>query len=186
MIVLTTQEASKHIRMNADKLRALAARKDAREKEAAERDAYLESVRVWDLSDVAKCLGLTLAETRKLSFMPGFPVAMRLDASPNSRRWWRQQFDGFSVEQLKALKRRCQLYRHFSSDGTLLYVGISLSTINRLIQHNKSSGWMADVTRIEITHYASTEQALAAERNAVKKEMPLFNTVHTGQKRRKK
>jgi hypothetical protein len=42
------------------------------------------------------------------------------------------------------------LYRHFDKDGTLLYVGISLSAINRLGQHKDNAHWFSSIKRVEI------------------------------------
>ena len=68
-----------------------------------------------------------------------------------------------------------QLYRHFDNSNTLLYVGISLSTFARLSQHKDHSPWFKQVNRVEIQHFDTREEAMAAERQAIKTENPTFN-----------
>jgi hypothetical protein len=73
------------------------------------------------------------------------------------------------------------LYRHFDADGTLLYVGISLSTIHRLSEHAQCSHWFWRIARVEITPYATRDAAAKAELIAIQHEHPLYNV--TGKKR---
>jgi len=68
-----------------------------------------------------------------------------------------------------------QLYRHFDKNNNLLYVGISLSTFHRLSQHRDHSGWFYGITNVTIEHFDKREEALAAERKAIKSENPKFN-----------
>jgi hypothetical protein len=68
------------------------------------------------------------------------------------------------------------LYRHFDSDGRLLYVGISLSAIIRLAEH-RASPWFDDIARVEIERHPTRKAALAAERKAIRDERPLHNIV---------
>lgn len=68
-----------------------------------------------------------------------------------------------------------QLYRHFDEDNKLLYVGISLSTFNRLSQHKDHSDWFKKIKNVTIEHFQTREEAMAAERNAIKSENPKFN-----------
>lgn len=70
------------------------------------------------------------------------------------------------------------LYRHYDAAGCLLYIGISLSAFTRFAQHKHGSVWSANVTRMEIEHYASREAALRAERRAIQVEQPVWNVQH--------
>lgn len=70
------------------------------------------------------------------------------------------------------------LYRHYAKDETLLYVGISCKPITRLKQHEHDSGWAAEIARVEIERFGSRQDALEAERAAIKKERPKHNVVH--------
>ena len=67
------------------------------------------------------------------------------------------------------------LYRHFDSSGSLLYVGQSLSAINRLSQHKDCSHWFNQIAVVKIEHFQRREEVLAAERTAIIKENPRFN-----------
>jgi len=69
------------------------------------------------------------------------------------------------------------LYRHYGSCGELLYIGISLSVINRTMQHSRS-GWWDSVAKIEIDRYPSRESAVDAEKSAIISENPIHNIIH--------
>lgn len=70
------------------------------------------------------------------------------------------------------------LYRHFGGNGELLYVGISLSAVNRLRDHMKCSGWAEEISRVEIQTFKTRAEALKAERDAIKAECPKHNKHH--------
>lgn len=72
-----------------------------------------------------------------------------------------------------------QLYRHWDKDDNLLYVGISLSAVQRTSQHKRLAGWFPKVTKITIEHFDSREAALKAEKKAIRKEEPRFNKAHS-------
>lgn len=67
------------------------------------------------------------------------------------------------------------LYRHFSQDGELLYIGISLSAVQRLKQHKADKGWAGEIASVHIDYFPTRAAALEAERNAITREKPLFN-----------
>lgn len=75
-------------------------------------------------------------------------------------------------------KTPTELYRHYDKDGTLLYVGISLSTVARLGQHKTYSRWFEKIDTIKIERYTSRKAALAAEKRAIKSERPKYNKAH--------
>lgn len=70
------------------------------------------------------------------------------------------------------------LYRHWNSDGELLYVGISLSAVQRLGQHRTTAHWFGQIANMTIEWFDSREAALEAERQAIKSECPKFNKAH--------
>lgn len=79
--------------------------------------------------------------------------------------------------------RPCELYRHFDKDGVLLYVGISYSSVERLMKgHRQNAHWFDQVARIEIERFSSRAEALKAEKAAISKDLPRFN-VWTGERR---
>ena len=67
------------------------------------------------------------------------------------------------------------LYRHFSGDDTLLYVGISLNILNRTYQHRRCSGWFDEIKRIDVEWFPSRQEAIDAEDQAIKGESPQHN-----------
>lgn len=73
---------------------------------------------------------------------------------------------------------KTSLYRHYNSSDELLYVGISLSALQRLGQHAEHSAWFGSISRVTIEHYETRQLALDAEREAVIRERPLHNVHH--------
>ena len=70
------------------------------------------------------------------------------------------------------------LYRHFSKNGTLLYVGISSSHLSRLQTHAENAHWRDMIASVTIEKYPDRESAHAAEVKAIQTENPLFNKQH--------
>ena len=68
-----------------------------------------------------------------------------------------------------------QIYRHFDSEGNLLYIGVSLSALNRLQTHRDKADWRHDITKVVIKKFPDRESALKAEKLAIQKEHPRFN-----------
>jgi len=71
------------------------------------------------------------------------------------------------------------LYRHFNARGKLLYVGISVKPLDRLLSHVSGSAWVSEIVRIEISWCADRTEAMLAEADAIKSERPLWNQVHS-------
>ena len=69
----------------------------------------------------------------------------------------------------------CTLYRHFTAAGVLLYAGISERALWRLHQHKKASDWFPNIAHITMCHYATRQEALAAEKVAIQNEKPIYN-----------
>jgi len=72
---------------------------------------------------------------------------------------------------------RQHLYRHFDEWENLLYVGVSLSAIQRLAQHKHQSHWFNSIEKITIERFLTRKEALEAERTAIQKENPLHNVA---------
>lgn len=70
------------------------------------------------------------------------------------------------------------LYRCYSVNGDLLYIGISASAIARLAQHAEASHWFNEIARVDIEPFNTREEAEAAELEAIGTEDPLFNIRH--------
>lgn len=70
------------------------------------------------------------------------------------------------------------LYRYYDKHENLLYVGISFSAMNRLIQHKSSAKWADKIIRMDIEWFNTRIEAEKAEKKAIKKESPQFNIIH--------
>ena len=71
------------------------------------------------------------------------------------------------------------LYRYFDSAGVLLYVGITSAWHLRLKGHQARSPWWSRAANITLVHFATQEEAVAAERTAISNEHPLYNRAHS-------
>lgn len=70
------------------------------------------------------------------------------------------------------------LYRFWSPDGTLLYIGITNSLPARIGQHSDQKPWWREVAKITVQHFDSRDAVLAAEREAIRAESPKYNIHH--------
>lgn len=75
------------------------------------------------------------------------------------------------------MREKTELYRHFDTDGRLLYVGVSLSTVARLSSHMCESKWSGQIASITIERFPTRQEALAAEAAAIKLERPAHNVA---------
>ena len=64
-------------------------------------------------------------------------------------------------------------------------MGISLSAIARLGQHERHSGWFGSIASVKVEHFDTRGEALAAEKAAIQGEDPLHNKYHKRHKRHK-
>lgn len=67
------------------------------------------------------------------------------------------------------------VYRAFDSAGRLLYVGCSVSVDARLRQHEASAQWWLYKDKLAVEEFASQDEALAAEAEAIATEHPRWN-----------
>jgi hypothetical protein len=81
-------------------------------------------------------------------------------------RWLRDDF---------ALFGGTLLYRIWSADRILLYVGVSQNPFERLRTHAQNAPWWPHATLITYQIFRAGHDALAAERTAIRTEAPLFN-----------
>jgi Helix-turn-helix domain/GIY-YIG catalytic domain len=70
------------------------------------------------------------------------------------------------------------LYRYFSANLDLLYVGISTNPVSRLEQHSSDKSWIDDVASIKMEKFASRSDAMLAEARAIEIEQPLHNKAN--------
>lgn len=76
--------------------------------------------------------------------------------------------------------RTTTLYRLRDADGALLYVGISQSAMRRLGEHAASKSWWDEVARVDVEHFATRAEAVAAEWRAIGDENPRHNIDRRG------
>ena len=67
------------------------------------------------------------------------------------------------------------LYRHFDADSVLLYVGRSRCALGRLSGHKRESTWYDAIACMTIERFATLQQVLRAEQEAIRREKPRFN-----------
>lgn len=70
------------------------------------------------------------------------------------------------------------VYRMYSAQGELLYVGQSALPQNRLMQHRLGADWVREVATITVAWFDSRKDATEAEMAAIKFEGPRFNLEH--------
>jgi predicted GIY-YIG superfamily endonuclease len=70
------------------------------------------------------------------------------------------------------------LYRLFSNDRALLYIGIAGNPGRRFEQHAGDKLWWGEVATLTLEHFTDRATALVAERRAIETERPLHNVVH--------
>ena len=73
------------------------------------------------------------------------------------------------------LAGRTAVYRYFDEGDRLLYVGIAKDSAVRDVQHAARSAWRKLSVRREVEWFESRPDALAAEREAIRSEGPMFN-----------
>lgn len=78
---------------------------------------------------------------------------------------------------IKPKDKSTYLYRHFSGEGDLLYVGISCNALKRLNAHRVASPWFGDIASVQIQKFSTREEALTAEREAISSEKPKHNVT---------
>lgn len=86
--------------------------------------------------------------------------------------------DRISIGQAGLNGRRHALYRFFDASDVLLYVGITVDIGARFKKHSGDKPWWSEVDRIGIDRFSTRQEALDAERKAIKEEQPLHNVVH--------
>ena len=70
------------------------------------------------------------------------------------------------------------LYRHYGPNGDLLYVGQTMSAWKRSSQHLIKANWRDFIWLIVIEPFATREEVLAAEQEAIRNEYPKHNITH--------
>lgn len=84
-----------------------------------------------------------------------------------------------SANALRLGRTPTALYRFYSGDGQLLYIGITIDVERRWKQHASSAVWWHLRARHAVEHFPSRAEAETAERAAVRAEKPLYNYVYS-------
>jgi predicted GIY-YIG superfamily endonuclease len=67
------------------------------------------------------------------------------------------------------------VYRMFSADGDLLYVGLTVNPPARLLEHSRKTAWYHEVGHVTFTWYPDRQAAADGEREAIATESPRHN-----------
>lgn len=70
------------------------------------------------------------------------------------------------------------LYRFYDPDEKLLYVGITRNPPSRFRDHESQKIWWRQIARIDVEWHPNRQDALDAEREAIRTEKPLHNIIH--------
>jgi hypothetical protein len=73
------------------------------------------------------------------------------------------------------LKVPTTLYRLFSADDALLYVGVTGNVKTRMAYHSTDKPWWPEVARMEVESHPSRTAAETAEDHAIAGERPRYN-----------
>lgn len=92
------------------------------------------------------------------------------------------------METLPLVRTRCEvgqrpdkrmtshvLYRMMDENENLLYVGISMASMQRMLQHRATKVWFHKVVHVRFEHFKTREAAMAAEHLAIATEGPRYN-----------
>ena len=71
------------------------------------------------------------------------------------------------------------LYRMYGNNNELLYVGITGDPDARLKAHQRNSAWYPMMRSARHERFDTLEMALAAEKQVIKVERPLYNKTHS-------
>lgn len=74
--------------------------------------------------------------------------------------------------------RAACVYRLYSADEQLLYVGVAVDPDNRLKEHRRTKRWFDQVHSWRLAWMASESDAYAAEARAIHMEGPRYNGTH--------
>ncbi len=67
------------------------------------------------------------------------------------------------------------VYRFYDERGKLLYVGVTSRGMNRFSEHGQMKKWWPRVRTTKVEHFATYQEALRAERTAIRSEAPVHN-----------
>jgi len=81
------------------------------------------------------------------------------------------------IPQAAERERKVAVYRHFSKDGQLLYVGKSVNPFERLSGHIRRGDWPYEIAAVTLQWFDDETAALDAEHLAIMVENPIWNAT---------
>lgn len=70
------------------------------------------------------------------------------------------------------------VYRFYDMAVRVIYIGSTDTFAARQQRHERSSEWWPDVASIRLEHFPTYDEALVAERRAIRAERPVHNIAH--------
>jgi predicted HicB family RNase H-like nuclease len=117
---------------------------------------------------------------------PTVPIAFRAKRSAAEKWTVEAQGEGMTlpkylreVVEAEANARVWYVYRLWSSDDELLYIGCSIRPLIRLTQHAREKAWWSEVSSMTAERYGSVEEARQCELRAIATEAPRHNVAST-------
>jgi predicted GIY-YIG superfamily endonuclease len=76
------------------------------------------------------------------------------------------------------------LYKVYDQEDDLLYVGITKTGLQRISEHkgDREKRWTADISRVEIEHFPTRAEAVAAEIERIIELEPRYNVTFANQR----
>lgn len=71
------------------------------------------------------------------------------------------------------------LYRWWDEEGTLLYVGKSVSLFSRIASHRTSSPFFSNAAMMTLERFENADELSEAEVKAIRTEHPAYNVAHS-------
>lgn len=70
------------------------------------------------------------------------------------------------------------VYKHYDSDGNLIYVGVTGNALTRIRTHIRDSRWFDLVNEIKIEKFDNADAAIAREKQLIEENKPVFNSAN--------
>ncbi len=129
----------------------------------------------------ASRMGISRAMGMQAWYVQGCGVLarmLRIRARARRASCYRTMYYTFVVDIAQSMNHNDYmhtLYRHIDDTGRLLYVGCTSMPLVRVMTHLYGSEWARRIVRIDLEHFDTKAEALAAEQHAARTEAPLYN-----------
>ena len=122
---------------------------------------------------IARLTGTGISTVGKIRTLIGENHEQRFEASGRRARGQKSKL---SYYEEKLPDGSGVVYRCYDKTGQLLYVGASITFMQRLATHSKSP-WFHEIDQITLTHFSDKNIAFYAERLAIQQEKPKYNAI---------